>query len=1036
MTLSELSIKNAVFAVMLMGLLLVFGYIGFLRLGVSQYPDVEFPIVTVSTTLRGAAPEVIESDISEVIEDAVSSVQGIRSITSSSVQGVSAVQIEFELNRDINLAVQDVRDKVSSAVRLLPRDIDPPLISKVNPQDSPIMWLGLAGQRSLQELSDYAEENLKPELQNVQGIGEIIVGGSRVRTIRIWADARKMEAYRLSADDLVSSLQRQHVELPGGRIESQAIEFNVRTVGEAISVEELNRLILKYENGSPIFLHQVAYVEDGLADRRSVARRDGLPSVGLGIRKQRGANTVAVADAVKAKLPELNKVLPEGMQLGISFDGSQFIKEAIDELKFTLILAVLFTAVVTLLFLGSLRSTIIIALAIPTSIVGTFSVMYFLGFTLNTMTLLALSLSVGVVVDDAILVLENIFRHRQRGLQKREAAQLGSREITFAAMAATIAVIAIFLPVAFMTGIIGRFFFEFGVTVSVAVLLSLLVALTLTPMLSSRFLTQTQSRFWIFRKTDEFYEKLSAGYSKLLPFTVNHRWIVVLATLIVVFLSFLLMGKVPKEFVPSQDQSRFMVNLETPVGSSVDYTNMMLLKSEKVLQEMPEIKTYFAAVGIGGAERGVNKAILFVTMVPKEQRARSQQDVLTYLRKELNSIPGMKAIPVDLSQTGFTATRGFPIEFAVRGPNLEKLDEYSGQLMAGMKEISGVVDIDSDFELGMPEVRVTPERRKAADVGVDMASIGRTVNTLIGGTDVAKFKDRGKRYDVRMRLVSQQRETPADIGTILIRNNRGQLIPLRDLADITVKPSLQVISRKDRQRAITVFANLVPGTDQQAVLKRIQELADKTLPEGYRISFTGSSQAFKESFQSLLFALFMGILIAYMVLGSQFNHFIHPVTVLVALPFSFTGAIAALYITGQSLNIFSMIGLILLMGLVKKNSIIMVDFTNHLRELGKDRNEALFEACPVRLRPILMTSISTIVGALPACLALGPGSESRMPMGIAVIGGLIFSTFLTLFVVPSVYTILDDLGEQVSRILRARREAKTVPAEAITTLKL
>jgi HAE1 family hydrophobic/amphiphilic exporter-1 len=737
---------------------------------------------------------------------------------------------------------------------------------------------------------------------------------------------------------------------------------------------------------------------------------------------------VAVADEVKRRIPEMAKQLPQGMRLGVNFDGSQFIKESIDELKLTLLLAVVFTSIVTLLFLGSVRSTIIIARAIPTSIVGTFGVMYFLNFTLNTMTLLALSLSVGVVVDDAILVLENIFRHRELGQEKREAAILGSREITFAAMAATFAVVAIFLPVAFMKGIIGRFFYEFGVTVSVSVLLSLLVALTLTPMLSSRFLSRTTSRFWIFRKTDKWYDAPAEKYKKFLPFTIRHRWIVVGAAVIIFVLSFVLMGSVPKEFVPSQDQSRFMVNIETPVGSSVEYTNSMLLKCEAVLQTMPEIKTYFAAVGIGGAERGVNKAILFVTMLPKNERERSQGEILTFLRQKLNSIPGMKAIPFDLSQSGFTAQRGFPVEFAVRGPNLEKLNEYSGKLMAKMRDIPGVVDVDSDFEIGMPEVRVVPDRKKAADLGVDMAGIGRTVNALIGGTDVAKFKDRGKRYDIRLRLVAQQRATPADIGSILIRNNRGQLISLRDIADIRERPSLQVISRRDRQRAISVFANLIPGTDQQAVLAKVQKLADETLPEGYRISFSGSSQAFKESFQSLIFALFMGILIAYMVLGSQFNHFIHPITVLVALPFSFTGALVALPLAGQSLNIFSMIGLILLMGLVKKNSIIMVDFTNQLRERGEERNEALYHACPVRLRPILMTSVSTIVGALPACLALGPGAESRMPMGIAVVGGLVFSTLLTLFVVPSVYSILDDASARFVEFVKAHRKKPAIAA--------
>jgi multidrug efflux pump subunit AcrB len=452
-----------------------------------------------------------------------------------------------------------------------------------------------------------------------------------------------------------------------------------------------------------------------------------------------------------------------------------------------------------------------------------------------------------------------------------------------------------------------------------------------------------------------------------------------------------------------------MVNLETPVGSSVDYTDGMLRRCEEFFGNLPEIKAFFAAVGAGGQERGVNKAMMFVSMVPEEERKRSQQDIIGLARRELNRIPGMRVIPFDPSQSGFSAQRGFPIEFSVRGPSLEKLNEYSNAIMAKMREIPGIVDIDSDFEVGMPEVSVAPDRKRAADAGVDMAAIGRTVGALIGGIDVAKFKDRGKRYDVRLRLIADQRTAPDDIGKLYIRNNRGDLIPVRDVTRIEEHPSLQVISRRDRQRAITVFANLAPGKAQADALDQVQQIAQQILPEGYQAVFSGSSQAFKESFASLLFALFLGILIAYMVLGSQFNHFAHPFTVLMALPFSFTGAILALWITGNTLNIYSMIGLILLMGLVKKNSIILVDFTNQLRVEGKSRDEALLAACPIRLRPILMTSISTIVGAIPACLALGPGAETRIPMGITVVGGIIFSTALTLFVVPAVYTLLDDL---------------------------
>ena len=1012
MTISDLSIRRPVFAVMLMAGIILFGVIGFGRMGVSQYPQVDFPVVSVTTVLQGAAPEVMETDVSEVMEEAVSSIEGIRSLTSTSVQGSSIVQIEFELTRSIDVAIQDVRDKVGAAARLLPRDIEPPIIQKVNPQDQPIMWLTLFGTRSLQEMTDYAEEVLKPEFQTVQGVGEIIIGGGRKRYIRVWVDAGKLEAYRLAADDVISALQRQHLEVPAGRLESRAIEFNVRTEGEAPTVTELSNIIVTYQNGAPLYLHEVAYVEDGLADRRTIARYNGLPAVGFGIRKQRGANTVAVAQGVLAKMEEQKPLLPQGLSLDTAFNSAVFIEESVKEVQFTLLMAVLLTAAVSMIFLGSVRSTVIISLAIPTSLLGAFLVMYFADFTLNTMTLLALSLSVGIVVDDAILVLENIYRRQEEGESRMTAAVEGTRQVGFAAMAATIAVVAIFLPVAFMSGIIGRFFYEFGVTVSVSVLFSLLVALTLTPMLCSRFLAASTKESWFFRAVDRAYDALARRYRQILGWVVVHRWSTIAIGLAVFAFGFMLLPYIGKEFVPAQDQSIFAVSIETPVGSSVDYTDDRLRRCEQTLTSHPEVRGYLAAVGVGGSTSGggVNKAIMFVSMWPAKQRQVSQQQLIEILRRELATIPGLKALVLDFSQVGFAASRGYPIEFYLRGPNLDKLSGYSEAIMADMKGIDGVVDVDNDYEVGMPEAQVIPNRAKAADLGVDMAAVGRTVNALVGGLDVTKFKDKGKRYDIRMRLVAGQRTRPDDIGQLLVRNDRGDLVRIRDIAEIRERPSLQVISRRDRQRAVTVYSGLRPGTSQSDVVGKIQSSATKILPEGYSLGFSGSTKTFQESFQSLIFALWLGILVAYMVLGAQFNHFMHPFTVLVALPFSFTGALFALFLTRQTLNIFSMIGLILLMGLVKKNSIILVDFTNQMRAQGLSREEALLKACPIRLRPILMTSFATIVAAIPACLALGPGAETRVPMGFAVLGGMIFSTGLTLLVVPAVYTILDDVA--------------------------
>jgi hydrophobe/amphiphile efflux-1 (HAE1) family protein len=1034
MSLSDISIRNHVFAWMLMAALIIFGGIGFSRLGVSQNPDVDFPVINVSVTLEGASPEVIESDVIEPLEDAVTTIEGVKSIASSSKQGRAGVTVEFDLKRNIDLALQDVQTRVAQAARLLPREIDPPIITKTNPEDQPIMWLNLSGNRDPKDMADYVRNVLKDQFQTLPGVGEVMLGGYLERNVRVWLDAHKMEAFGLTAEDVVAAIQRQHIEVPAGRIETKDREMNVRAEGEAIDVAAFARIVIASRDGATIRLQDVAVVEDGLEDRRRVARVMGQPALGFGIKKQRGSNAVEVAHAVKQKIEEVRPNLPERLVLGVSFDGTAFIEEAIHEIEFALLLAALLTGIVCWLFLGSWSSTINVLLAIPTSIIGTFICIYFFGFTLNTFTLLGLSLSVGIVVDDAIMVLENIYRHREGGQGRLEAAAAGAREITFAAMAATAAIIAIFLPVAFMKGIIGRFFFEFGVTISVAVLLSLLEALTLTPMRCSQFLEVGERAGRFGAALERFFRRLAAGYRRLLEPSLRHRWSVMGAAGIIFVASLAVLFVMRREFVPSQDQSRFFMRLQTPVGSSVDYTDRMLARVEQFLLSRPELERYFAAVGgFGGGD--VNTGVAFVTLKPPRERPidpqaghrLSAQEVMGLARRELNAIPGLKAIMQDLSQSGFTARRGFPVELSLRGPDWGRLAELSETLMTRMNETGLVTDVDSDYQVGMPEVRVIPDREKSADLGVSMATIGTTVNTMIGGTRVARFKDKGRRYDVRVRLLAGQRSRPDDIRRLLVRTGSGSLVRLGDLVTIEEKPTLQVISHEDRQRAIGIFANVAPGASQAEALKRVEAIGRDMLPEGYQVAFSGSAQVFQESFQSLIFALVLGLVVAYMVLASQFNSFIHPVTVLLALPFSITGALITLWAAGQSLNVYSMIGIILLMGIAKKNSILLVDFTNQMRERGLERHQALLEACPVRLRPILMTSMSTIAGAVPSALALGPGAETRIPMALAVIGGIAVSTFMTLFVIPAAYSIFDDFNAWAAARLRHRPGAG-VPA--------
>ena len=1018
MTLSDISIKNPVFAWMLMLGLIVFGWIGFSNMGISQMPDVDYPVVNVSVSLEGAAPEVMETQVADVVEGVVMSIQGIKVVSSTSKRGQCNITIEFDLGRDIDVAMQEVQAKISQAAHDLPRDIDPPTISKTNPEDQPIVRVALNGDRPLTELMAYSNDFLKDKFTTIAGVGDVDMGGFVDPNLRIWVDIDKLNAKQLTVEDVMATVQNQHAEMPAGYISSGKRELNVRVMGEAVTPEAFSRLVITGRGGAAIWktfrIKDVAEVEDGLNDIRRIARTNGKLSVGLGIMKQRGSNAVAVAKAVRARVAELQKSLPNGMYLAVVNDSTRFIEDSTHELNFTLVLSAILTGVVCWLFLGSWSSTINVLLAIPTSIIGAFLILYFMGFTLNTFTLLGLSLAIGIVVDDAIMVLENIVRYNEMGYGRVKAALVGAREITFPAMAASIAILAIFVPVIFMKGIIGKFFFQFGVTMSAAVLLSLLEALTLSPMRCSQFVDSgrtTAMGIWM----DKAFIRVAGLYKRVLGRILQHRWKTIGAAVLVFVVSLLIALKLPMEFTPSQDQSQFMVRLQTPIGSSFDYTDTVFKKVEAWAMKEPNIDRYFGSVG-GGT---VNTGMLFITTkqpndrVPLKKGGKkpTQQDLMNYTRKALKQIPELDRVSIqDPSQAGFTAKRGYPVEESLRGPDWDKLAELDQALMKRMADSGKMVDVDTDYQSGMPEIQVIPDREKSAARGVDIATIGDAVNSMIGGVRVGKFTKNGKRYDIRVRLVDKDRQTPSDIGKIWVRNNRGELIKLSEVMKIVEKPTLLSISRRNRERAIGIFANPAPGVSQGEALSEMQKLGKELLPDGYRIVLSGSSQTFQDSFGSLMMAMVFGIFVAYMVLASQFNSFIHPVTVLLALPFSITGAFVALLIGHQSLNIYSMIGMILLMGIVKKNSILLVDFTNHRRRMeGMGVTDALLDACPIRLRPILMTSFATIAAAIPPALGIGPGAETRVPMAMVVIGGVLFSTFLTLLVVPCAYSLMANL---------------------------
>jgi len=1002
--------------------LIIFGGVSFLRMGISQLPDVDFPVVRVNIRLEGAAPEVIETEIVDFVEDAVMGVEGVRTVTSRSENSEGTITIEFELNRNIDLAVQDVEAKLSQIQSRLPREITATTVSKTNPEDQPILLLTLESDKyPIRDLMYYVNDRLKDQFAMVAGVGDITLGGYVDPNLRIWVSAEKLKQFELSVTDIINTVQNEHSEQPAGKVENESKNrmFYVRTMGEAATVEQFSDLIINDRGGQPNYkrtqLKQVARIEDGMADTLRFSRAMGIPGVGLGILKQRGANAVAVGKAIREKIAVIQKGLPEGMRLGVNYDSTRYIEQAVNELNFTLLLSALLTALVCWAFLGSWSSTVNVLFSIPTSIIGTFIVLYFAGFTLNTFTLLGLSLSIGIVVDDAIMVLENIIRHQEKGKDKVTAALIGSKEITFAALAATVSIVAIFLPVVFMKGIIGKFFFQFGVTITVAVLLSLLEALTLTPMRCSQFVGAGVRLTRIGRFIEFFLEQTTRFYARTLEKILNHRWKVVFITLAVFGLSLSTLRLLNKEFLPVEDQSRFNIRLKTPIGSSLYFSDDKFKEVEKFLASRPEVNRYVVQVG-GGSPGDANSGSVLVTMKergyrgidPESGHELSQQQFMDVCRKEFKKIPDLRAVIQDLSIKSFTASRGFPVEFTVQGPEWDQLAILSKQMVTELEKTGLVMDLDTDYDSRMPEYHVVPDRKLASAYGVSIFNIGQTVNAMIGGVLVGRYPKGGHRYDIRLEL-EDTRENPIDkMNKLFLRNNRGELVPLSKLVHIEEKSSMVEINRRERERAITVFANVKSGQSQQKALQAVDAIAKRILPPQYHIVLSGSSETFSESFNSLMVALILGLFVSYMVLASQFNSFTDPFAVLMALPFSVSGAFVALLLTHQTINIYSMIGLVLLMGIVKKNSILLVDFTNQVRsrEGVTSIRQALLEACPIRLRPILMTSVASVAGAVPAALAIGPGAESRVPMAIAVIGGVIVSTLLTLYVVPCVYSLI------------------------------
>jgi hydrophobe/amphiphile efflux-1 (HAE1) family protein len=1026
MNLISLSIRRPVFAWILMSALIIFGAICANRLGISQLPDIDFPVLSISVDYEGASPEVVESELIEPIEERLLQIEGVTQMRSSARQGVGQVILDFEIERNVDVALQEVQAALSQL--RLPLGIDPPVIRKTNPEDQPFMFLGVVSDKPIREVIQWIDSFLLDQFRFIPGVGEVGVNGFPERNLRVWPDPKKLKQLDLTVLDIVNAIQSQHLESAAGQFIKGQQELRVRWLGEATTPEEVGNIRLLRRGGEAIHqqdtglrIKDVARVEDGLSDIRRLVRINDRQGIGLGMRKQRGENEVALGEAVRKKVKDLQSQLPEGYELRVNVDMTRPTKAVVHTTYEKLIISAIVTILVCFLFLGSWQAALNVLFSIPTSIVGTFIVIYFSGFTLNLFTLLALTLAISIVVDDAIMLLENIVRHYRMGKNAAQAAYDGSMEILPAATAATLAVVAVFLPVVFMEGVIGKFFFQFGITMSAAVLLSLVEAVTITPMRAAAFMSSTPKINPFEHRLEEVFSKLGARYARSLESTLRYPKRVIIISLVVFAFSLILIKGVRQEFVPAQDQDRIVVTGEAPAGSSLQYTSEKAREVEAIVKKHPEVLTYFNSIGSGGPSAEVNQFFMPVELRPRQKRSLTHVQIIDQLRNEFKKIDGIRISMRDLSSRGLTSGRQFPVSFNISGPDLNVLYEKSQELIKKLDEEGLTQDLNTDFKLGMPEFLIEPKRTEMAIRGVTVESVATTLAATVAGLRQGQYTADGKRHDIRIKLPDDQITSPRNIEDILVRNNHGYAVPLAELVQFEERKTYQAITRVNRQRSVGIFGNIKTGRSQTVVLSRARQIAREILPAGYSFSLEGTSAGLSDSFRSLRTALLMGILVAYMILAVQFNSFIHPISILMALPFSVTGALLTLWITGTSLNLFSYIGLIVLMGIAKKNSILLVEFTNHTRREGiTNVKEALIKACPVRLRPILMTSVATIAAAIPLIVGDSIGQETRTPMGLTIIGGTLVSTLITLFAVPCIYEILAVFESRKQIILKIK----------------
>ncbi len=1040
MWISNLSIRRPVLASVMSILMILFGLVSLSFLSVREYPDIDPPVVSVTTIYPGASAEIMESTVTERLEDELIGIEGIRSMNSVSREGASDIIIEFVLERDVNVAAQDVRDRVSRARGQLPDDIEEPIISKQDTDASAIVWFSLYGKEySPLQITDYADRYINDQLQTVDGVGQVIIGGEREYAMRLWLDPNKMAARQITALDVETALRADNVDIPSGRIESTNREFTVRTQGELKTPDQFNRMILKRVNGMPVYLSDVGHAAIGARDDRSLVRFNGEPAVGLGIVKQSKANTLDVARAVKKKMAQIRKTLPPGLMMDTAFDSSVFIQRSIDEVVESLFVAFGLVVLVIFFFLKNLRATFIPAISIPISLITTFTIMYFLGYTINTITLLGLTLTIGLVVDDTIVVLENIYRRIEEGEKPMEAAVKGTEEIGFAIIATTAVLVAVFLPIIFLGGVLGRILKEFAVVVAGSVMISGFVSLSLTPMLSARMLkanheSQKRSHNPISGLLEVFYnfvEWVANLFERTLRNVMHFKAPVFIGVLLMVIVTSGMYFILPQEFLPTEDRGSILTFISSPEGSTIGYTDKAVRKAETVYMQIPEVEKMFSVIALGNTGPGqVNSGIMFVDLKPQEDRTRKQDVIVGSVMPQLLSIPEAFVFPISPPSSPVQSF-GKPIEMAIQtNGDINELSSVVDRIVARLSSnegvSSGIVNVDSDLKLNKPQLEVGFNREKASLLGVSVRDTSRTLQIMLGGLDLSTFQYNGKRYDVMAQALPGLRATPEQLANIYVAGRDGLMVPLSNILEYKEAVAPKELNHYNRMRAGTISASLIPapGFSLGKALEKMKAITEQEINRDMKIAWKGEAKEFFDANSATFFAFALAVLVVFLVLAAQFESFSDPVIVMLTVPLAVGGAIFTLFVLSYvpmllkmlpmlaqwvpvkyNLNVYSQIGLVLLVGLVTKNGILIVEFANQIleKEPGKSPREAVIEAARIRFRPIVMTSVATIFGAIPIAVGLGAGVDGRKPLGAVIVGGMLLATFLTLYVVPLMY---------------------------------